>query len=149
MSEAQTTTPPSLVLRRRYKAPRERVYAAWTTPAIAEKFLGPGETRASEIEMDPRVGGSYRITMFHSEGEPYIATGIYREVRPPARLSMTWRWLEDNPADEHETLLTLDFNDVDGETELVLTHERFASTESRDNHERGWLAILDQLEPFV
>ena len=47
---------------------------------------------------------------------------------------MTWRWEEDKPEDEHDTLLTLEFNEVDDGTELVLTHERFASVESRDSH---------------
>ena len=62
---------------------------------------------------------------------------------------MTWLWEEDDPADEHETLLTLEFNEVGDETELVLTHERFASTESRDRHAEGWTAVLTQLEPVV
>jgi uncharacterized protein YndB with AHSA1/START domain len=72
--------------------------------------------------------------------------GEYRDVQRPKRLSMTWRWEEDNPADEYDTLLTLEFLDRGGKTELVLTHEQFATAESRNNHKEGWTAILDQLE---
>jgi uncharacterized protein YndB with AHSA1/START domain len=71
--------------------------------------------------------------------------GVYRDVRAPERLSMTWRWEEDNKADEFDTLLTLEFNEVDGGAELVLTHEQLASIESRDRHTEGWTAIVDQL----
>ncbi len=144
----QTRMPivPALVLRRTYKAPRDRVFEAWTTPEIASTFLGPGDVEAVDVRMDVRPGGGYSITMQRPQGEPYIATGVYREIVVPKRLSMTWRWREDDPADERDTLLTLEFNDLGGETELVLTHELLASEESRDRHERGWKLIVDQLE---
>jgi uncharacterized protein YndB with AHSA1/START domain len=58
---------------------------------------------------------------------------------------MTWRWEEDDPAEEYDSLLSLDFNDRNGQTELVLTHEKLASAESRARHEEGWTAIVDQL----
>jgi len=58
---------------------------------------------------------------------------------------MTWRWEEDKPEDEYDTLLTLEFNELNGGTELVLTHEQFANADSRDRHEDGWTAIMEQL----
>lgn len=59
---------------------------------------------------------------------------------------MTWLWQEDNPADERHTLLKLDFNELSGGTELILTHEQFATEESRASHGSGWEAILGQLQ---
>ncbi len=149
MSEISTPVVPAIVLRRTYKASRERVFAAWTQPEVAAKFLGPDEVTVPDIQMDVRTGGSYRITMLMADGERWIVRGIYREVRAPERLAMTWRWEEENPADEHDSLLTLEFNELGGETELVLTHEQFMSAESRDRHEHGWAVILDQLAAVV
>jgi uncharacterized protein YndB with AHSA1/START domain len=140
-----TTAVPALTLRRRYAAPRERVFAAWTKPEIAATFLGPGDVTVPEIQMDVRTGGSYRIMMLMADGEQMIVTGVYREVVAPERLSMTWRWQEDDPAEEYDSLLTLEFNELGGETEVVLTHAQLASVDSRDRHEGGWTAILDQL----
>ncbi|MEA2688302.1 MAG: hypothetical protein QOD51_909 [Candidatus Eremiobacteraeota bacterium] len=145
---SQTHTPaavPALVLRRTYAAPRQRVYDAWTKPELAAKVLGPGDVTVPEIEMDVRTGGTYRLVMLMPDGERMNVGGTYREVRAPERLSMTWRWEEDDPADELDTLLTLEFNEVAGGTELVLTHEQLASVESRDRHADGWGKILDQL----
>ncbi|HTD38831.1 MAG TPA: SRPBCC domain-containing protein [Candidatus Limnocylindrales bacterium] len=145
---SETTAPvavPALVLRRTYDAPRQRVFDAWTKPELTAKFLGPGDVTVSDIQMDARTGGTYRLVMVHSDGERMPVSGTYREVRAPERLSMTWRWEEDDPADEFDTLLTLDFNEVAGGTELVLTHEQLASVESRDRHAHGWGLILDQL----
>jgi uncharacterized protein YndB with AHSA1/START domain len=121
------------------------VFDAWTTPQLAAKFLGPGDVTVPEVEMDVRQGGTYRIVMLMPDGERYIAGGTYREVLAPERLSMTWRWEEDNPADEYDSLLSLEFNEVAGGTELVLTHEQLQSVESRDKHADGWGKILEEL----
>jgi uncharacterized protein YndB with AHSA1/START domain len=144
MSQSAATVP-ALAIRRVYDAPRERVYAAWTDPHLAAQFLGPGDMRVSAVEMDVRAGGKFRIMMQHPDGADWGVGGTYREVVPPQRLSMTWTWEEDDPKDEHESLLTIEFFDRDGKTELVLTHEYLASVESRDRHAGGWNAILDQL----
>ena len=144
------TQKPSLVIRRRYKASRQRVFDAWTKPEIAALFLGPNDRSARNVEMDVRVGGRYRIVMVKPDGERFIAVGTYRDVRAPQKLVMTWRWEEDDLADEIETLLTLEFNDCGGgETELVLTHEQFASEESRERHNEGWTAIAGQLDRLL
>ncbi len=147
-----TRTPvavPALILRRTYAAPPQRVFEAWTKPELAMKFLGPGDVTVPEVRMDVRTGGSYSIVMLMPDGERWNVAGTYRDVRPPERLSMTWRWEEDKPEDEYDTLLTLEFNELAGGTELVLTHEQFASVDSRDRHAEGWTAIMQQLGAAV
>jgi uncharacterized protein YndB with AHSA1/START domain len=145
---SETVTVPALVLRRTYNVPRQRVFDAWTKPEIAAMFLGPGEVKTRDIKMDVRPGGRYSLTMLTPDGDMNVG-GVYRDVRAPERLSMTWRWEEDNKADEFDTLLTLEFNEVDGGTELVLTHEQLASMESRERHTEGWTAIVDQLSAVM
>jgi uncharacterized protein YndB with AHSA1/START domain len=146
MSDTHTpVAAPALVLRRTYAAPRQRVFDAWTKPELAMKFLGPRDVTVPEVRMDVRTGGTYTIVMLMPDGERWNVGGTYREVRPPERLCMTWRWEEDKPEDEYDTLLTLEFNEVDGGTELVLTHEQFANAESRDRHQSGWTAIMEEL----
>lgn len=145
MSES-TTVVPALVLSRTYNAPPERVYEAWTNPDEVPKFLGPGDVKVVEVQMDVRTGGKYSLVMVRPDGERLPVRGEYRDVQRPKRLAMTWRWEEDNPADEYDTLLTLEFLDRGGKTEFVLRHEQFASAESRENHQEGWTAILDQME---
>ena len=143
------TTIPALVIRRTYEVPPERVFEAWTTPELAKQFMGPNDVAAAEVEMDVRIGGTYRVVMQMPDGERWTVGGVYREVRPPHRLQMTWRWKEDAPAEERDTLLTLEFNPHDGGTELILTHEQLASEESRGGHARGWESILDKLRTVL
>lgn len=135
---------PALVIRRTYPVTPQTLYAAWTTPEIASTFLGPDDVRCEIKEMDVRVGGRYGITMRTSDEDLFVS-GVYREVASGRKLVMTWRWQEDDAADEYDTLLTLEFNPHDGGTELILTHEQIATERSRKNHEHGWTAIVEQL----
>ena len=145
MTKLQSPAVAALVLRRTYSVPRERVFAAWTNPEIAARFFSTGDVKATDIHMDVEIGGTFSIAMDSPENGRFVARGTYLEVNAPKRLAMTWRWEEDDPAEEHESLLSLDFNERNGETELVLTHEKLASVESRARHEEGWTAIIDQL----
>jgi uncharacterized protein YndB with AHSA1/START domain len=145
MTDLQSPAVPAVVLRRTFPVPPERVYAAWTNPEIAARFLGPGDVVCSDITMDVRLGGTYSLTMNSPEMGKMTARGKYVEVKAPERLSMTWRWEEDNPAEEYDSLLTLEFHDRNGHTDFVLTHEKIATQESRDRHEGGWTEIVDQL----
>ena len=140
------TTVPALVIRRTYAASPQRVYEAWTNPELAKQFLCPAGVTIGEVKMDVRPGGTYKIEMLHDEHEPYVAYGTYEEVVPASRLVMTWRWEEENPAEEHETLLTIEFKAHGSGTELILTHENLASLESRATHEQGWTSMLEKLD---
>ena len=147
---ATTATAPAsdtitLRLARTLPAPRERVFRAWTRPEQVKQWSAPHDASVAECEIDLRVGGRYRIAMQRPNGERYTVGGIYQEVNPPARLVYTWQW-EGRP---DETLVTIEFNDRGAETELVLTHTRFASAEERGKHEHGWTGCLDKLEKVM
>ncbi|MDQ2818544.1 MAG: SRPBCC domain-containing protein [Candidatus Eremiobacteraeota bacterium] len=149
MSDTKTQAPERILIRRKFAAPRARVFAAWTRPEEMCKWAGPNDVSVPEMQSDLRVGGKYRITMQMTDGERWAVGGVFKEVRAPERLSYTWRWEEDSPADEIETLITVEFHDLGQETELVFTHEKFASQESRDGHEGGWNSALDKLGDYL
>ncbi|HTA38347.1 MAG TPA: SRPBCC domain-containing protein [Candidatus Acidoferrales bacterium] len=150
MSTTDAAAVEALVIRRTYNAPRERVFDAWVKPEIFRRWMGPNDVAVREMEFDARVGGKYRIVMVAPDGERFVVFGTIREYDRPHRLSYTWQWEDDDGAPEAvETLLTLDFHDRNGDTELVLTHENFASAESRDRHDGGWSNALEKLVPVV
>ncbi len=93
--------------------------------------------------------------MQKGDGEFFTTVGIYREVKPPERLVFTWAFEKDGSGDEFgeveppEMLVTLEFKACGKQTELILTHEKFASVESRDRHNEGWNRCLNELGKFV
>lgn len=142
-TDAQTAAP-TLTIRRTFKAPRERVFAAWTDPQQIVAWWGPGDNTVYDAAFDARVGGAYHIAMKTADGDDFVARGTVTECRPPERLAYTFKWDEDDPKDEVQTLVSIDFLDRNGETEMVFTHANFATAESRDRHVEGWTIVLEQ-----
>jgi uncharacterized protein YndB with AHSA1/START domain len=141
-----TATKPSLTIKRRFKAPPAKVYAAWTDPEKVKGWMGPGEVKAKSAESDLRVGGRYRWVMVAPSGQELDVRGVYREIVPNEKLVFTWSWLS---APERESLVTVLLKpDGDG-TLLTLTHEQFFDEDARDQHNNGWNGALDKMEKFV
>jgi len=152
----RTTNSYRLVIARELDAPRELIWSAWTEPGHIREWLQLGEGMATEsVKADLRAGGKFRIQQKAADGEFFTAAGTYLEVRPPERLVYTWDWEKDGSGSEfgelegNETRVTVEFRAVGKRTELVLTHEKFASVESRDRHEEGWQAWIGKLAEFV
>lgn len=133
-----------LSLTRRFRAPRARVWAAFTDPTELARWWGPRGASCRRIEADVRAGGRYRIEMVSGEANVFVLEGEYREVRAPERLSFTWVWAQGGMAG-FETLVTLDFVAHGAETELRVRHELFPDTRARDLHNQGWGGGLDRL----
>jgi uncharacterized protein YndB with AHSA1/START domain len=134
-------------MKRIFSAPREKVFEAWTNPEMMNQWLAPVGYSTPEAEADLRTGGRYRVVMKHDEkGATHTAVGEYREVAPPERLVFTWTWEE---GDKHEMLITIEFRDQGGSTEMIFKHERFASEENRNNHEEGWASSFEKLAELV
>jgi uncharacterized protein YndB with AHSA1/START domain len=130
-----------LVVRRVIPLPRERVFDAWLDPVRLARFMRPGSTAKATAEVDARVGGRFRIVMHHphdSGGTEH--TGEYLLIDRPARLSFTWRSIN---TDDRQTIVTIDFLDRDGATEVVLTHSQLPPGRV-ESHRKGWSDILEE-----
>jgi uncharacterized protein YndB with AHSA1/START domain len=123
------------------KAPRAKVFAAWTTADTLRKWFAPGDRKPEPAVLDVRPGGQFRIIM-QGETDAPTAVGEYREVVADEKLVFTWGW-DGDPS--QPTLVTVTFTDVEGGTEVVLVHDRFATAETRDHHQQGWQAIIDKM----
>jgi uncharacterized protein YndB with AHSA1/START domain len=137
-----------LRLNRRFKAPREAVFRAFTDPAALVKWYGPEGMNVDNLKVDLRPGGAYSLTFQPADGAGHSLSGVYREVSPPDRLVMTWVWGQGDMADV-ETLVTIDLAEAGTETELTLTHEMLPSQNSIDHHGKGWMSIFNCLDRFV
>jgi uncharacterized protein YndB with AHSA1/START domain len=141
-----------------FDAPREMVFQAWTDAGQFAQWFGAAACHGASllsVKVDARVGGKYRLQTRRADGEFFTTVGNYREVKPPERLVFTWQFEKDGSGDEFgeveppEMLVTLEFKARGKQTELILTHEKFASAESRDRHEEGWGRCLNELGNFV
>ncbi len=138
--EAATTT---LHLVRTVAATREQVFRAWTDPAVLARWWWPKHF-ATTFAIDLRVGGYYTIRSADLPKQgPLVVSGTFLEVTPPERLVYTWHW---QGQDETETQVTVEFRQRGHQTEITLTHERFADASTCENNRLGWESCLDRLE---
>jgi uncharacterized protein YndB with AHSA1/START domain len=131
------------------RAPRARVYEAWTNPAILMKWFGSATMHCAGATMDARAGGAYRIEVAPNTPPPPAAGGAgsaavvghFTKIVPNELVQFTWSatW-----SPEEETLVTVSLKDVAEGTELTLVHERFSTEASRDAHNSGWVGGLDK-----
>jgi uncharacterized protein YndB with AHSA1/START domain len=127
-------------------APRDQVFRAWTDAEQIRRWWGPGEFTCPEAEVDLRPGGTYRLAMQPTAGDPFIVGGTYREVVPPELLVYTWRWETGPAADGSESLVTVEFFSRGARTELVITHTDFPDSHGPAPYEMGWGGGLDKFE---
>jgi uncharacterized protein YndB with AHSA1/START domain len=139
------TTTFALNITRHINAPREQVYAAWTDPEQLQQWWRIDASWSTPIaEVDLREGGKYRLGMQAPDKEaPHVAIGIFKEVKAPEKLVFTWNWEGGQGPD---TLVTVEFSEIEGATEILLKHEKFVESKVKDEHNQGWIGCLQQLE---
>jgi len=150
-----------LQVRRTFSAPREDVFRAWIDPDLLRQWLTGPRGSSPKAEVDARVGGEFRITMTSTLGKLYSflpgkgdsadMVGRYLEIDPPERLVFTMGW-ERFPTvnvDVESSTVTVEFLESDGDTELVLTHERQPSRRIRSFHRYGWKGSLRKLDALL
>ncbi len=143
---------PELILEmtRRFKAPRERVFDAWSSVDAMTGWFGPAECTVLSGEIDFREGGRYRLQLkTESFGEIAIG-GEYREVSRPDRLSFSWKWEKHEELCQDEMEVAIEFWEAeDNETELRLRQTGFPDKEVAENHGYGWGGSFDKLGPWL
>ena len=107
-------------------------------------------------KLDVRPGGRYEIEVKTPEGVTYIGGGVYREVKPPEKLSFTWLWKtapekpDATSIQAEDSLVTVEFFERGANsTEVVLTHEMLTTEGSRKSHKKGWEGCFDKLAEYL
>jgi uncharacterized protein YndB with AHSA1/START domain len=143
--------PTRAVIRKRVAAPRERVFRAWTEAEQLRHWFFPGSAAAPvpQVEVDLRVGGRYCITKYAPDGTIEARVGgTYHVVHPPVKLVFSWAWEAPDP-DPSETLVTVELHEVEGMTEIVVTHERWPALTEQEGPTIGWHCCLARLAQLV
>lgn len=108
----------SLIVRRTFDAPRERVWTAWTSSEEVQHWWGPAGVATITEQLDVRPSGVWRFVMVGPEGDEYQNTIVYDEVVAPERLVYTRHSSEDDES-QFQVSVLLD-EQVDGKTELTM-----------------------------
>jgi len=141
-----------IVFRRMLKAPREKVFDAWTDPAQIGQWWGPLGFRTTTYSMDVRPGGVWDFTMHGPDGRDYKNRIVYLEVVRPSFLA--YRHSGEGPDAEVQFRSTVTFGEMFGQTTLTL-RLIFATAAARDYNIKTYHSIeggrqtLDRLAQYA
>ena len=147
------STPTGTVrLHRVLRAPSERIYRAFLDPDAMAKWLPPHGFTGKVHDMDPRVGGGYRMSFTNfGSGHSHSFGGEYLELVPNERIRHTDRFDDANLPGEMQ--VTISLKAVSCGTELAIVQEGVPAVIPAEACYLGWqesLTLLAQLvEPVI
>ncbi|KAB8128856.1 SRPBCC domain-containing protein [Gracilibacillus oryzae] len=125
MTETSIAT---LIMKRTFEVPAEKVFEAWTKAAMIKKWMFTMEHTNKVAESDPRVGGTWEI-VDHREGKDYRAIGEYKVVEPPTKLVFTFKMPQFSDLEDD---ITVEIQPLNSGCEMTFTQEINVP------HEEGW-----------
>ena len=149
-SRTATLTLPTdeqILIIREFDAPKHLVYKAFTTPELVKRWWHANRGEVTVVEIDLRVGGTWRYVMIADDGFEVGFHGEYREIVPDERIVCTEVY-EGMP--DAQALTTITFTEHDGRTTLTMLVEH-TSKADRDAHidsgmEGGMQEAMDRLD---
>ena len=126
----------------------ERVYKAFLDAGALVKWLPPNGFTGTVHELDPRVGGRYRMSFTtFSSGASHSFGGEYLELIPNERLRYTDKFDDPNLPGEMITMVTL--KPVSVGTELTVVQEGIPEAIPAEACYLGWQESLTLLAQLV
>jgi uncharacterized protein YndB with AHSA1/START domain len=139
-----TRTPVRATVTYRFDAPAERVFDAWLSCDMLERWMFGPAVRDEEIEhlsLDPRAGGSFSFLVQRGEDE-VEHVGKFLEVTRPRRLVFTWLVVGEKVGSR----VLIDFEPRSRGCELTLTQELHPDwAEQVESMEAAWREMFEAL----
>lgn len=138
----------SFVVERRFSAPRERVFAAWSDPAKKRRWSSCHEDSGSvDYRLDFRVDGTEESHVVFRDGTTQTVKARFYDIVPPERIVYAYDLLLDETR-VSVSLVTVEFVPDAGKTTMLFTEQvvvldgRADLRERREGTELG-LARID------
>ena len=135
-------------LHRVLRSPPEKIYRAFLDRGAISKWLPPYGFTCTVQHMDPRVGGTFKMS-FHnfSTGDGHSFGGVYQELIPGELIRYTDRF--DDPQLPGEMRVTVRLKPVSCGTEVAITQEGIPEVIPLEMCYLGWQESLLQLANLV
>ena len=138
----------TVTLHRVLTAPPERIYRAFLDPDAMAKFLPPHGFTGRVLEMDARVGGSYRMQFTNlANGQTHAFGGKYLELVPNERIVNTDVF--DDPNLPGQMITTITLKAVSCGTEFTAVQQGIPAMIPVEACYLGWQQTMQLLAQLV
>lgn len=138
----------SVRLHRVLRAPADRVFRAFTDPHALVKWMAPHGFTAQVHSIDPRTGGTYRMSFTNfNTGQTHSFGGTYIEIIPNQLIRHTDSFDDPNLPGTMQNIIT--FRPVTGGTELIILQENIPPMIPAEMCYMGWQESLELLTKLV
>ena len=144
-----------LVLERVLDASPEKVFRAYTDPAILSQWFAPKPWRITDAIVEPRPGGRFQFTMHGPDGEAFPNTGVFLEVIPNRRLITTDAFTPEwKPSGQPFMAARIEMEPTgDGKTRYTATASHWSEAAMKQHEQmgfhEGWGTVADQLNALL
>jgi uncharacterized protein YndB with AHSA1/START domain len=145
----QKDNPQTVVIERTFDAPRDKVFKAFTTKELVEKWwVGPGYAVHVE-KLEARDGGSWRFIQTDTDGQEFAFHGIFHKVSP----EMTIQTFEFEGVPNHPSLDKMTLIQKEGKTymhiESTFTNVSDLNSMLQSGMEEGMQNTYNQLDKVL
>jgi uncharacterized protein YndB with AHSA1/START domain len=165
MMRARTNPDTTVKVNRVVRAPLQRVYAAWTDPALLRQWWGGDGLATHELIFEARIHGEFHWVYSDAEGHLHTVNGEVRELVSREKILFTWIAVEGTPHFDHddhherhgrkrhthhldESRVNVDFREGQG-VEIRIMHSHLPDKAARDRHAKKWDAALEKLRKLL
>src|SRR5712691_5446724 len=148
-----------IVVTRRFDAPLERVWKAWSEGEQVMKWWGPTGFTAPVARMDFSEGGTSLVCMRSPEGQDYYNTWAYRKIVPMQMIEFVLNFADKDgkridpasiglhPGVPQDVRHVVTFNArEDNQTEMTVTEFGYTPDQIFDISKAGLEQCLDKME---
>lgn len=155
MSTENAGNPEDLVISRLVRAPRAKLWQAWSNPTLLKEWWCPKPWTTEVKAFDLRAGGAFHTFMQGPDGGTSDNPGIFLEVVPQSRLAFTSLllpgWRPASPWMPFTAVITMA---DEGSGTRYVAQVMHPTEAVRRQHEEmgffdGWNTCIDQLDAFA
>lgn len=126
-----------------FRAPKEKVFKAWTKPESLKKwFMADEGVIVTDVEVNLHVGGTYFFETVFPGYNPTKIDGEFLKVEIPDMLEYTWLTPVLNG---RTTKVDVAFQDAERGSKILLSHREFENQEEMELHIHGWKECISRL----
>jgi uncharacterized protein YndB with AHSA1/START domain len=139
----------TLTLKKKFDAPIELVWEAWTRPEHVAQWWGPKGMSINVVEHNFKVGGKWKYVMPMPNGGEFISEGIYSEIVALEKIVTTANFRPMTEGVEIRVIFQRDGDKTDFTFSVVHPTEEYCRKQEEMGFYNGWGSTLTRLEAFL